>query len=144
LAPQWKWLGARNVCFRGKRLTWFVARIPDPTLYATFECVTEFNLQAYDRDVTPMLQLGDDVTEIAMRRGNNFAILMGNTAPRTVTTPLRFAGPLGGRYHVRYFTSLLGEWIHHENVEGRKLASGFAVDVDALGFCLIELQRVTK
>ncbi len=33
LPPQWKWLGVRNLPFRGKRLTWFVARLPEPTLY---------------------------------------------------------------------------------------------------------------
>ena len=67
---------------------------------------------------------------------------MGNTATRTVTTPLRFARSLRGRYHVRYFTSLLSEWVVRENQDGRKLAHGFAVDVDALGFCVLELQRV--
>jgi len=143
LAPQWKWLGARNVPVRGSRLTWFVARIPQPTLYANFGCASELSLQLYDRDVTPMMRLGNEVTEIALRRGDDFVILMGNTATRTVTTPLRFARPLKGRYHVRYFTSLLGEWVQHQNVEGRDLERGFAVDLDASGFCAIELQRVS-
>jgi hypothetical protein len=67
---------------------------------------------------------------------------MGNTASRTITTPLRFTSPLSGRYHVRYFTSMLGEWIHRPIVEGSELSRGFAVDVDALGFCVIELQRL--
>ena len=89
-----------------------------------------------------MLQLGDDVTEIAMQRGRNFVIFMGNTATRTVTTPLRFARSLRGLYRVRYFTSLLGEWVERENLDGRKLAHGFAIDVDALGFCVVELQRL--
>ncbi|HVN68072.1 MAG TPA: hypothetical protein VMU38_00260 [Candidatus Binatia bacterium] len=142
LAPQWKWLGARNVPYRGRELTWFVARLPEPTVYATFEAACASTLQVYDRDVTPLLRLGDDVTEIALQRGKNFVILMGNTASRTVTTPLRFARSLRGRYHVRYFTSLLGEWIHRQNVDGRELERGLAVDVDALGFCLIELQRL--
>jgi hypothetical protein len=142
LAPQWKWLGARNVPFRGTQLTWFAARIPEPTLYANFECITDLNLQAYDRDVTPVLRLGDDVTEIALQRGSNLVIFMGNTAPRTVTTPLRFARTLRGRYHIRYFTSLLGEWSHRENVDGSELERGFALDLDAHGFCVIELQKL--
>ncbi len=144
LAPQWKWLGARNVPFAGKRLTWFAARLPEPTLYANFECASEMNLEAYDRDVTPMLQLGDDVTEIALQRGPNYVILLGNTAPRTITTPLRFARKLRGTYHVRYFTSLLGEWAHRQSVDGRELERGLAVDVDAQGFSVIELQRAER
>ncbi len=144
LAPQWKWIGARNVPVRGAQLTWFVARVPQPTLYANFGCSTELSLEGYDDDVTPMLRLGNDVAEIALRRGNDYVILMGNTASRTVTTPLRFARPLRGRYHIRYFTSLLGEWMQRENVEGADLQRGFAVDLDASGFCVIELQRIKK
>jgi hypothetical protein len=142
LAPHWKWLGARNVRFRGTGLTWFVARIPEPTLYATFPCTSELNIEQYDRDVTPMLRLGDDVTEIALQRGANFVIFIGNTLGRTVTTPLRLARALPGRYHVRYFTSLLGEWTLHEDVDGRRLERGFAIDLDSYGFCVVELQRV--
>jgi Bacterial alpha-L-rhamnosidase 6 hairpin glycosidase domain len=142
LAPQWKWLGARNVPFRGTHLTWFIARLPEPTLFANYQFASRFDLHVYDRDVTPMLQLGHDVTEIALRRGGDYVIFMGNTAARTVTTPLRLARELRGRYRVRYFTSLLGEWTQQDTVDGRRLQHGFAIDVDALGFSLIELQRV--
>lgn len=141
LPPQWKWLGVRNLPFRGKRLTWFVARLPEPTLYANFECETDLPLHVYGRDVSPMLRLGDDVTEIALRRGENIVILIGNTASRTITTPLRFARPLRGRYHARYFTSLLGEWVRHEDLDGDKVERGFALEIEALGFSVIELQR---
>ncbi len=141
LAPQWKWLGARNVSVRGKRLTWFVARIPEPKLYASFTCASELTLETYERDVTPMLRLSDDVTEIALQRRGNFILFIGNTATRTVTTPLRFARPPRGRYRVRYFTSLIGEWIERESLDARKLEVGFAIDLDALGFCVIELVR---
>jgi hypothetical protein len=140
LAPQWKWLGARNVPFRDRSLTWFVARLPETTLYANFECVTDLKLQTYRRDVTPLLELGDDVTEIALQSGRDYVIFMGNTAARTITTPLRFARKLRGRYHVRYFTSLLGEWSFLDNVEGRRLQHGLAIDVDSLGFCVVELR----
>ena len=90
-----------------------------------------------------MLRLSSEVTEIALRRGDDFVILMGNTAARTITTPLRFARSLRGRYHIRYFTSLLGEWATRENVEGSELEHGFAIDLDATGFCVIELKRVS-
>jgi hypothetical protein len=142
LAPQWKWLGARNVPFRGTNLSWFIVRIPQPTLYANYEFASEYNLHVYDRDVTPVLQLGHDVIEIALRRRDDYVIFIGNTASRTVTTPLRLARQLHGHYHIRYFTSLLGEWTQPENVDGRRLEHGFAIDVDAQGFSLIELHRV--
>ncbi|HET6276366.1 MAG TPA: trehalase family glycosidase [Candidatus Cybelea sp.] len=144
LAPQWKWIGARNVPFRGKRLTWFAARLPEPALYANFECASDFSLQVYGRDVTPMLQRGENVTEIALQRGSDYVIFLGNTAARTITTPLRFTRPLRGRYRLRYFTSLLGEWQQRENVEGRELERGLAVDVDASGFSVIELTRLRR
>jgi len=89
-----------------------------------------------------VLQLGHDVIEIALRRRDDYVIFIGNTASRTVTTPLRLARQLHGRYHMRYFTSLLGEWTQPENVDGRRLEHGFAIDVDAQGFSLIELHRV--
>jgi hypothetical protein len=142
LPPQWKWLGVRNLILRGKPLTWFIARIPEPTLYATFDCSTEFTLQAYDVDVTPMLRLEHDVTEIALRRGRNYVIFIGNTATRTIITPVRFARKLAGRYRVRYYTSLLGEWTTHGEMKGSEIEHGLAVDIDALGFCVIDLQRI--
>ncbi len=139
LAPQWKWLGCRNVVVRGKRLTWFIARTPEPSLYANFACVSGLHVETYDRDATPMLRLGDDVTEIALQRRGSLVIFIGNTATRTVTTPLRFARSLRGRYRVRYFTSLLGEWVEPGSLDARKLEAGFAIDLDALGFCVLEL-----
>jgi hypothetical protein len=142
LPPQWKWLGARNVFVRGKRLTWFVARVPEPALYANFACETDLTLHRYDRDVTPMLRLNEDVTEIALQRGEDIVIFIGNTSEHTVTTPLRMARLLRGRYHVRYFTSLLSEWERRENVDGSKLERGLAIDIDSRGFCVVELQRV--
>lgn len=142
LAPNWKWLGVRNLPFRGKSLTWFIARIPEPILYVNFDCSSEFMLQTYERDVTPMLRLESDTTEIALRRGRNYVIFIGNTATRTVITPVRFARKLAGRYRVRYYTSLLGEWTTHGEMEGSAIEQGLAVDIDALGFCVIDLQRV--
>jgi hypothetical protein len=142
LAPNWKWLGVRNLHFRGKCLSWFIARLPEPTLYANFEFATEFALRSYQHDVTPLLRLGEDVTEIALRRGRDLVIFVGNTSERTVTTPLRFNRALPGRYHVRYFTSMLGEWVHRKDLDGRELGHGFAIDIDALGFSVIELQRL--
>jgi Bacterial alpha-L-rhamnosidase 6 hairpin glycosidase domain len=142
LPPQWKWLGVRNLVLRGKPLTWFIARIPEPTLYATFDCSSEFTLQTYDADITPMLRLEHGVTEIALRRGRNYIIFIGNTATHTIITPVRFARKLAGRYRVRYFTSLLGEWMTHGEMEGSEIERGLAVDIDALGFCVIDLQRV--
>ena len=32
--------------------------------------------------------------------------------------------------------------MYRENVEGRELVHGLAVDVDALGFCVVELKRL--
>ncbi len=142
LAPNWKWLGVRNLHLRGMCLSWFIVRLPEPTLYANFEFATECAHHFYVHDVTPLLRLGDDVTEIALRRGRDLVIFMGNTAERTVTTPLRFTRSLPGRYHARYFTSMLGEWVRHENLDGRDLERGFAIDIDALGFSVIELERV--
>jgi glycogen debranching enzyme len=144
LPPQWKWLGARNVPFRGRHLTWFAARVPQPTLYTNFACTSELPVEVYYRDVTPMLRLGDEVTEIALQRGNRFVIFIGNTAGRTMTTPLRLARLLPGRYHVRYFSSLLGEWISRDDIDGRRLERGFAIDIDAYGFSVVELARVSS
>ncbi|MGC1381440.1 MAG: amylo-alpha-1,6-glucosidase [Candidatus Baltobacteraceae bacterium] len=142
LPPHWKWLGVRNLPFRGSSISWFVARLPQPTLYANFGFATDLEFHAYDQDVTPMLHLSDDVTEIAMRRGRHMVIFVGNTAARTITTPLRFRRPPRGRYHVRYFTSLLNEWTYRQDVPGEELHRGFALDVDSLGFSVIELQQV--
>ena len=60
LAPDWKWLGVRNLPYRGRRLSWFVVRAPELQLYTNFHPQQSDPYQAYDEDISPDVHAGLD------------------------------------------------------------------------------------
>lgn len=142
LSPDWRWLGVRNLRFRGGYVTWFVARAPELTMYATFSFRGSLEYRAYDADVTDALLevVGDDTTAIALRRDGDYAVFIGNTADRTIVTSLQFKQKLQGTFLVRVFSSLRGEWIERQ-ATGEKLFRGIPIQIDRAGFSLLELRR---
>ncbi len=142
LAPEWRWLGVRNLRFRGSFVSWFVVRAPQPIMFATFRFEHSMEYHAYDEDVTDgLLQVvGDDVTAIAMRRDGQLVVFIGNTADRTVTTSLQFLENLSGALSSRFYSSLRGEWIER-TVTGDELFRGIPIQIDRKGFSVIELRR---
>ena len=143
LAPEWRWLGVRRLRYRGAYVSWFAVRTPELVMYANFRFKHSLEYHAYDEDVTDELldPQENDVVAIALRRGENLVLFVGNTADRTVQASIRFKRNLGGRYAARIFTSLRGEWIDGEERSGSQLAHGLAVLIDRRGFNVVELTR---
>ncbi|MDQ2866702.1 MAG: hypothetical protein M3R51_10805 [Candidatus Eremiobacteraeota bacterium] len=141
MAPDWRWMGVRNLRFRGNYVSWFVVRAGELTMYANFRFGHSMAYEAYDHDITDrLLQITDDeVTAIALERDGEIVVFLGNTASRTVTTSLVFKESLRGAYSMRSFSSLRGEWTSNETT-GRKLFDGIPVQIDRGGFCVIELR----
>lgn len=144
LAPQWRWLGVRRLRLRGGFVSWFAVRAPDVTTYATFRFAQEHGYEAYDRDVTDEVveTLNEDVVAIAFERSDDIAIFAGNTAGRTVSAPLRLKRRFEGRYRMRVYSTERGEWVVHDDVDGRTLAHGLPLQIDRRGFTLVELHAV--
>ena len=80
LASDWKWLGVRNLPYRGRRLTWFAVRAPDLQLYTNFHPQQSEPYQAYDEDISSQVLAGlDAVCTMGLRQGDRMVILAGNT-----------------------------------------------------------------
>jgi hypothetical protein len=142
MAPDWRWMGVRNLRFRGGYVSWFVVRAEEMTMYANFRFAHSMAYEAYDRDVSDgLLEIADqEVAAIALERDGDIVVLLGNTAPRTVTTSLVFKEHLKGAFELRSFNTLRAEWVSGK-ATGRDLFKGLSVQIDRGGFCLIELRR---
>ncbi len=142
LAPDWRWLGVRNLRFRGGYVTWFIARVPGEVMYATFRFRSDLEYHAYDRDVTDELleATSEEVAPILLERDGELVLFVGNTADRTVSTSVKFKKDLRATFDVKLFSSMRGEWIEEKRTS-RELHKGIAVPVDRRGFSIAELRR---
>jgi hypothetical protein len=142
LAPEWKWLGVRNLTLAGDPLTWFVARVPKKRMYATFGFQQSTPYEAYDEDITDLAEvMGDQTCAIVLRKARHIVIFVGNTIDRTITTSISLRAGAAGRYTVRVFNSLRGAWVDAPSIDANGLRRGFPLHIDGKGFSLIELQQ---
>ena len=142
LAPNWKWMGARNLPYRGQSLAWFVVRAPDEQLYTNFHPQQSQPYQAYEEDISPQVQAGlDSVCTMGLRQGDRMVILAGNTGAETVNTSIRIDVPLSGAYRVRIYESLLGRWDDRGVLPAERLRQGHVLQIERMGFSLLELQQ---
>ncbi len=142
LAPDWKWLGVRNLLYRGRRLTWFVVRAPELQLYTNFHPQQSDPYQAYDEDITLNVRAGlDSICVVGLRRQDSLLVLVGNTAGETVNTSIRLDLPLTGSYRVRVYESLLGRWDDHGVIPAATLQRGRVLQIERRGFSLLEVRQ---
>jgi hypothetical protein len=141
LAPDWKWMGVRNLPLGGEHVTWFVVRAPDLKLYANFRFDQAMPYEKYDEDLSAKVRSSDDATvTLALRRGRQVTIFVGNTMIRTITTAVYVNLKLDAQYTVRSYSSLSGEWVESGMRDSRDLRNGLAVELDRKGFSVIELR----
>ena len=90
LAPGWKWMAVQNLPYRGQRLTWLAARVPDVTVYTTFLCPRQSTpVVTYDEDITEQIRsTGETICSLGLRLGQNLLLFAGNTSERTTTASL--------------------------------------------------------
>ncbi len=143
LAPDWKWLGVRDVPLGEQRLTWFAVRVPELRLYTNFHFQQFTEYIAYDTDISRSLTIsGGAAVGVALRQGQDCVFFVGNTVDRTITTAVSIAENLGGSYTLRYFSSLRGAWVEGTMLNSEQLRSGIPVQLDRKGFCVFELRQV--
>ena len=144
LAPDWKWLAVRDVPYRDRSLTWFVARTPELRLYSNCAFRQATPYLGYDEDVSSRVRLtGSSTSATALRRGNDFAILVGNPTNRMVTTSLRILGDVRGAYRVRVFDSLRNAWSELGLLAAAEIERGIPVELERKGFWILELEQET-
>lgn len=143
LAPEWRWLGVRRLRYRGTFVSWFVVRAPELVMYASFRFDSELEYHQYDEDVTDELleRTDNEVTAIVLRRKDDYVLFVGNTSDRTVQASVKFKRDPGGRFAVRVYSSMRGEWVDEPDRRGSYLAHGLAVQIDRRGFSVVELRK---
>ncbi len=142
LAPDWTWMGVRALPYRGRSLTWLVARMPEERLYTTYAFDASPPASLYEEDITARIRIdGDQALTLGLRRGDGLLLFAGNTDDHTITTTLRLDEDLDGPYRLRVYDSMARRWGDDELVDASRLRRGVTVQIERQGFHLIELAR---
>src|SRR6185437_6537206 len=80
LAREWKWLGVRNLPLRGKNISWFVVRLDQLTVYASYPFDAVPAECRFDEDISDALRVtGEEAVVIGLQRDGHIVLLIGNT-----------------------------------------------------------------
>jgi glycogen debranching enzyme len=141
LAREWKWLGVRNLPLRGRHVSWFSVRLDELTTYSSYPFESVDRHLRYQKDISDELHVtGEEAVAIGLQRNGDVAILIGNTLDRTVTTALSLRRrDLDGLQKLRVYNSLRSEWVEVTDYRPEHLRTGFPIQIDRHGFCLLEL-----
>ncbi|MGH7736920.1 MAG: MGH1-like glycoside hydrolase domain-containing protein [Candidatus Tyrphobacter sp.] len=143
LSPTWKWLGVRNVLYRGHGLSWVVVRADGLRMYVNQQLDESLQYDQYDEDVTQHAHVtGDAAVAIAFRSDQRLALFVGNTADRAILSAIRIDLDVAGSYSVRAFNSLREAWVDEGLRSADELRRGLPVELDGSGFCVMELRQV--
>ena len=144
LAPDWKWLGIQNVPFRGRALTWFVARAPEIRIYTNFSFHQSDPYVVYQHDVTAAVRTdGHASIALGLKQDADMALFVGNTVERSIATALRVTEGIQGTYRMKSFNSMRGAWTDDGVVSAEQIAVGLPIGLERKGFLLVELQQET-
>jgi glycogen debranching enzyme len=139
LPSTWNWCALRNLPYRGKGVTYFLARMPHAQVWSNQRFDSELPIAIFAEDISERVQCsGDAVRCAALRDGDRIAALAGNTEDRTVTTAIRLQNAEGS-YRMRCYDSLRRDWLEPRTVSAEELESGVTILLEPKGFQLIEL-----
>lgn len=144
LIPQkWSWIGLGRLPYHGSYLSYFAVREGEVgfRIYSTMDVQCDWSVSVYERDVSEYVRVFDDsIVSLALCRGSELAILLGNTSDQTVRTPIAIQerGTPSPRYTMRIFNSERRDWEAPEAMSPAQLR-GFALSIEANGFRVVEL-----
>jgi hypothetical protein len=142
--PSWKWIALRRLRYHGDELTYFATRQRGRFhVYATADVDTAHRSETYHHDVTGLVTvLSEAAAVVALRREDAIVILIGNVGSQTSAVPLNIRRLVDrdAQYDLRTYDSERDSWESGERTSGSALTS-LAVQVEALGYRLIELRR---
>jgi glycogen debranching enzyme len=156
----WSWIGARNLPFHGRDLTYFAARLTAPTpqagstdgyratpalhIFATgkVEPGEGITAETYERDVSDRIRiLNTDLRVVALERQGEILLCVGNTALSTTTGAAELDHVLGKHSHfdLEVYNSELGTWLTAES-RVRDELKRVAFAVETKGFRIARLR----
>lgn len=142
MAADWKWMAVQNLLYRGEYLTWFAVRMPDLRVFANFLSRSDgVPHTVFDEDISHMVQTtGDTAVAIGLQREQDVLIMVGNTSAETSSTSVRLECPLAGKYQMRIYESMFGEWTQADELQpAEQLQRGITLQIERKGFCVVEL-----
>ena len=144
IPPTWKWVGLRRVPYHGVEISYFAARQQGKLhVYATCAVSSTCEPHAYDKDITDQLAvMTNTAAPIALCRGSEILILVGNVGSETTTAPIDLSGVIddGKRYELRVYNSERDDWVDGSTLAGTEITS-IAVPIELHGFRLISLRE---
>jgi Amylo-alpha-1,6-glucosidase len=141
----WKWVGVRRLPYHGGELSYFAVRQSGLfQIYATTEVETKHRNETYEEDVSARVTaFSEAAAVVALRRGGDLAIMVGNVGSQTCAVPLNVSRIVerGATYEPRIYDSERDAWETGTRATGEKLCA-LAVSIETHGYRLIELRRV--
>lgn len=143
IPPHWSWVGLRNLPYHGAFLSYFLVREHSSgfRVYSTVAVDSDWDVTVYSRDVTDQIRVfADNAVAIALAGSDATGILVGNTGPGTIHTPMTVADEAlpGSRFTVRMYNSERDAWEEGRSVTADELRST-ALYIEAGGFRLFEI-----
>jgi hypothetical protein len=135
----WRWMGARNVPFQGRSLTWFVVRDTTGSVHGFANAAFKDGIPVVEltEDVSSLVDVsGDDVSVVALRDRRRTLVFIGSSSPSSFTTRLR-APQLRART-LRAYDSLRECWMERGIVERDTLANGYLVNLAPHDYTIFE------
>ncbi len=142
----WKWVALRRLPYHGRPLSYFATRERGTfRIYATAVVESDFASEVYEEDVSDSVSVfSDNAAVVALRRKDEFVLLIANVGDQTANVPVSIALLLNAdaKYDLRIYNS------EHDAWEAGTLGSGddlgaIAVSVESEGYRLIEFRPQT-
>lgn len=144
MPPAWRWVGLRRLPYHGEELSYFAVRQGGQiNVFATCEVETKNDAHEYEEDITDsVVVLASNASTIALRRGSQMMIMVGNSGAQTTIAPVDLSRVVGAdkQYELRVYNSERDSWIDATTLPGSELQS-LAVPIEVLGFRLVSLRE---
>ncbi|GAC1540980.1 MAG: hypothetical protein NVS2B17_17820 [Candidatus Velthaea sp.] len=138
----WRWVGLRNLPYHGRPLSYFVTRERGVLhIYSTVDVESDCIIELFEEDVSDAVAAFSEIAPVmALRRGDEFVILVGNVSAQTASIPLDLCRLIDRdvRYAVRVYDSEHDAW-EECGIKAASDLHSLAVSVEAQGFRLIHL-----
>ncbi len=137
IPANWKWVALRRLPYHGQEISYFAVRTKGVlTIFTTCEINTQSSHSLYDKDVSDRLPIFSRIARVvALQRGREVAVLVGNVSDATTNVPLDLSQLLepNVRYHTKVYNSERDDW-EIESVYAREEICVTSIGIESKGY----------
>jgi Bacterial alpha-L-rhamnosidase 6 hairpin glycosidase domain len=137
IPANWKWVALRRLPYHGREISYFAVRTREAlTLFTTCEINTDSAHSLYDWDVSDKIPIFSRIVRmVALQRGREIALLVGNVSDATTSVPIDLSELLepSVRYHTRVYNSERGDW-ESDSVLAREQICVTSIGIESKGY----------